>query len=373
MTKTILFLFGTRPEAIKFAPLIVLFRKKKHFRVQVCVTGQHREMLKQVIDFFDLEPDQDLRVMQPNQDLAELTAGILLQTSKLLDKYRPDLVFVQGDTTTVFAGAVAASYRKIKVAHLEAGLRTYDKHAPFPEEMNRCLVSKLADYHFAPTQGAKDNLKKEGIHRNVWLTGNTVVDALLLTDRLLKRKEWSARLKKKFSFIDRAGKILLVTCHRREIFGVEFENICKALRKLATSRADVHIVYPVHLNPNISGKAKALLGDIPNIHLMEPLSYPELVWILKRSYLVLTDSGGIQEEAPSFGKPVLVLRNKTERTEGIRSGNAILVGTNSERIVRQTIKLLDSDQHYLKMARAKNPYGSGDASEKIHRILKANL
>lgn len=373
MPKTVLFLFGTRPEAIKFAPLITLMRRKKRFNVKVCVSGQHREMLRQVLHFFSLKPDHDMRVMKPNQDLSDLTATIVTKTARIIGKFKPDLVFVQGDTTTVFAGSVAAFYKRVKVAHLEAGLRTYDKFSPFPEEMNRCLVSRLADYHFAPTSKAKENLKKEGVVKNVWVTGNTVVDALFLTDSLLKKKGVEDRLKKKFSFIDTRKKTLLVTCHRREIFGKEFSNICAALLQLALARPEVQIVYPVHLNPNISQMARAVLGNVANIQLLEPLSYPELVWFMKNSFVVLTDSGGIQEEAPSFGKPVLVLRSKTERMEGVRSGNALLVGTSQKRIIRETNRLLDDQRHYAKMASARNPYGAGDASEKIHSILERVL
>lgn len=372
MKKTILFIFGTRPEAIKFAPLIKLAESGKKFEIKVCVTGQHKEMLKHVLDFFEINPDFNLKLMRTNQTLTNLTSSILLKVSDVISRTKPDLIFVQGDTTTVFAGALAGYYQKTKIAHLEAGLRTYNKFAPFPEEMNRCLVSKLADYHFAPTQEALNYLKNEGIKKGVWNVGNTVIDALKLTLALIKRRG-ELDFIKKYRTINYNKKIILVTCHRREIFGKEFEEVCKAIKAIAKNRNDIEIVYPVHLNPNISKTANRLLKGQSNIHLLEPLSYPELIWMMSKSYLVLTDSGGIQEEAPSLGKPVLVLREVTERMEGVRSGNAKLVGTSKNKIYTETLLLLDNKKSYDKMSKATSPYGNGKTSEKIMKIVEKLL
>ena len=367
--KKILFIFGTRPEAIKLAPLIKEFQKyKQKFEVKVCVTAQHREMLDQVLKFFQIIPDFDLNLMKPNQSLFKLTASIIESLETILNEYDPELIFVQGDTTTAFAGALAGFYKKVKIAHVEAGLRSHHKYSPFPEEINRVLVGHLADYHFAPTEKARENLIREGITNNIWVVGNTVIDALFL-GLLIIKEQGEELYYKHFKFLDFSKKIILVTGHRRESFGEPFKNICFALKEIADSFEDVEIVYPVHLNPNVRKPVNEILKGHPRIHLIEPLEYPYLIWLMNKSYLVLTDSGGIQEEAPSLGKPVLVMRNVTERTEGITAGTAKLVGTNREKIISQTAKLLEKSDEYDKMAKAVNPYGDGKASERIVKIL----
>jgi UDP-N-acetylglucosamine 2-epimerase (non-hydrolysing) len=359
-----LFVFGTRPEAIKLAPLVGQLRETG--RVQVCVTAQHREMLDQVLTFFSISPDYDLNIMAKNQSLFGVTAKALRLLGGVLEESRPDLIIVQGDTTTAFAGALAGFYRKIRVAHVEAGLRSFDKFSPFPEEMNRTLAGHIADYHFAPTINARLNLLRENIPgKSIFVVGNTVIDALLLGLSIVKKNE--RPFYEYFRFLDFSKKILLVTGHRRESFGRPFESICRALREIA--RDNVEIVYPVHLNPNVRGHVYPLLKGIRNIHLTDPLEYPFLIWLMKQSYLVLTDSGGIQEEAPSLGKPVLVLRDVTERTEGIEKGTAVLVGTDRRRIVDTALMLLSDDTKYRKMAKKKNPYGDGKASIRIRDIL----
>jgi len=300
MQKKILFIFGTRPEAIKMAPVIKEFKKEKSIDVKVCITAQHREMLDQVLNFFGIKPDYDLNLMKPNQSLFDITANSLKSLEKVLDKEKPDLIFVQGDTTTAFVGALAGFYKKMKVAHIEAGLRSHNKYSPFPEEINRVLVGHVADYHFAPTERAKENLYRENIKKNVYVVGNTVIDALFLGLNIIK-KEGEEKFYKYFDFIDFSKKIILVTGHRRENFGKPFENICYALKEIA-KREDVEIVYPVHLNPNVKKPVNEILNGVRNIHLIEPLEYPYLIWLMSKSYLVLTDSGGIQEEAPSLGK-----------------------------------------------------------------------
>lgn len=365
----ILFIFGTRPEAIKLAPLINEFKvKSSKFKVKVCVTSQHKEMLEQVIKFFNIPVDYDLHIMEPNQTLFKITSKIVERIEKVLDDFTPDLVFIQGDASSAFLGALAAFYKKIKIAHIEAGLRSYNKYAPFPEEINRVLISHIADYHFAPTIQAKENLNKEGITKNVWVVGNTVIDALFLT--LKKIKKDVEKYKKFFEFVNFDKKIILVTGHRRESFGEPFKQICLALKELAESFKDeIEIVYPVHLNPNVRKPVFEILKGLKNVHLIEPLSYPYLVWLLNKSYFVLTDSGGIQEEAPSLGKPVLVMRDVTERIEGIKAGTAKLVGTKKEGIFNAAKELLLNRQLYQKMAKAKNPYGDGKSSKRIVKII----
>jgi len=358
MQKKILFIFGTRPEAIKMAPVIKEFKKEKSIDVKVCITAQHREMLDQVLNFFGIKPDYDLNLMKPNQSLFDITANSLKSLEKVLDKEKPDLIFVQGDTTTAFVGALAGFYKKMKVAHIEAGLRSHNKYSPFPEEINRVLVGHVADYHFAPTERAKENLYRENIKKNVYVVGNTVIDALFLGLNIIK-KEGEEKFYKYFDFIDFSKKIILVTGHRRENFGKPFENICYALKEIA-KREDVEIVYPVHLNPNVKKPVNEILNGVRNIHLIEPLEYPYLIWLMSKSYLVLTDSGGIQEEAPSLGKPVLVMRDVTERTEGIEAGTAKLVGTSKETVINEISILLDNKKYYDKMAKAINPYGKGE-------------
>lgn len=369
--KKILFLFGTRPEAIKMAPLVKTFCLDSNFTVKVGVTAQHREMLDQVLDFFKIKVDYDLNIMKPNQSLHELTSSLILKiTEDILNKEDFDYVFVQGDTTTVLAGALASFYKKIKVIHIEAGLRSHDIYSPFPEEMNRILTSKIANIHFCPTQTAAENLYREDLKNNVFVVGNTVIDALLLGLDEIKNSSES-NLINKYSNIDFNKKIILVTCHRRENFGKPFEEICDALLEISDSfKETIQIVYPVHLNPNIMKIAHAKLTR-ENIKLISPLDYPDLIWMMNRSNIILTDSGGIQEEAPSLGKPVLVLREITERMEGVDAGTAILVGSDKEKIKSETIKLLTDDSYYLKISKANNPYGDGTTSKKIKAILSS--
>jgi len=363
-------LFGTRPEAIKLCPLVYeLRRHPDEFKLIVCVTGQHREMLDQVLDFFQIKPDYDLNLMKQNQTLFDITADGLKSIGSVLDAEQPDLVIVQGDTTTAFVGALAAFYKQIKIAHIEAGLRTYGKYSPFPEEINRVLVSHLADYHFAPTESAKKNLEKEGITKNVWVVGNTVIDALFLGLSII-RQETDQKYYDFFKGIDFTKKIILVTGHRRESFGEPFRNICNAIRQIAEQFPDVEIVYPVHFNPNVRQPVNEILGGHERIHLIEPLPYPYMIWLMEKCYLILTDSGGIQEEAPSLHKPVLVMRDVTEREEGIQAGTARLLGTSSENIVLQVSNLIQSQESYTAMSSHINPYGDGNASTQIVDVFE---
>lgn len=370
--KKILLVFGTRPEAIKMAPLYYALKKEsKFFETKICVTAQHREMLDQVLNFFDITPDYDLNLMSKNQTLFDTTDKILSNIDKVLDDFNPSLLIVQGDTTTTFTASLAAYYKKIKVAHLEAGLRSNNKYSPFPEEINRRLTSVIANFHFAPTESNKNNLFNEGIKNHVYVTGNTVIDALFLGLDLIKQKN-EKDIISQFKDIDFSKKIILVTGHRRESFGLPFENICYALKEIA-QKHDVEIIYPVHLNPNVQKPVHEILEDVKNIHLLEPLDYPSMLWLMNKSYLVLTDSGGIQEEAPSLGKPVLVMREVTERMEGVEAGTAKLIGTNKQTIVNETTNLLVKINTYNEMARKTNPYGDGKTSEKISEILKKIL
>jgi UDP-N-acetylglucosamine 2-epimerase (non-hydrolysing) len=363
----ILFIIGTRPEAIKMAPVILKFKQDEEFEVKICSTGQHREMLDQVFDFFQLKIDFELALMRTDQALVDLTASILKEATAVLKSFQPDWVIVQGDTTSALAGAMAAFYEKIKIAHIEAGLRSHDMKVPFPEEMNRSVISKLADCHFCPTQKAVENLKREGVIKNVFNVGNTVVDSVLQGVQLVETNYvFDESL---FGEIDFTKRIILVTCHRRESFGEPFINICQALVEIADQLIDCEIVYPVHLNPNILDNAKKYLLH-PRIHLIKPLTYPNLLWLLSKAHLVLTDSGGIQEEAPSLNKPVLVLRDVTERMEGIEAGTARLVGTNTVNIVTHTLQLMREGELYKKMKHSINPYGDGQTSERILKILK---
>ena len=368
--KKILFLFGTRPEAIKMAPLIQIFSNDSNFEVKIAVSGQHREMLDQVLDFFSIPVDYDLNIMKPNQTLHQLTADLIsLITDHILLKESFDYVFVQGDTTTVMAGAMAAFYQKIKVVHIEAGLRSFDMQAPFPEEMNRVLTSKMSDIHFCPTTTSAENLKQESITKNVFVVGNTVIYALLLGLKKLDDETQQTLFLEKNKMIDFSKKIILVTCHRRENFGAPFLEICDALTTLAHQYAsDIEIVYPLHLNPNIQKTALENLKS-PNIHLINALDYPELIWMMHKSYFILTDSGGIQEEAPSLSKPVLVMRNVTERMEGVEAGNAVLVGSSKTKILSEAEKLLQDENYYRSFSNHSNPYGDGHASQKIKEIL----
>lgn len=368
MTKLkILFIFGTRPEAIKMAPIIKECEKQKeNCEYKVCVTGQHKEMLEQVLSFFSIKTDFDLSLMQHDQTLFDITARALKGIELVLTDFLADVVLVQGDTTTAMAGALAGYYKKIKVGHVEAGLRSGNMYSPFPEEINRKIVSTVTHFHFAPTKRAKENLEQENYTANIYVTGNTVIDALLWGVQQVRTSEVIAT---SFPFLDNEKKLILVTAHRRESFGREFENICNALLTIAKNNPGFEIVYPVHLNPNVQSIVHKSLSGHPNIHLIEPVGYPELIWLMDKSYLVLTDSGGIQEEAPTLGKPVLVMRNVTERQEGVDSGTALLAGTDEKKIVNETQKLIDDEEAYEKMARAVNPYGDGTASSQILSIL----
>ena len=362
----ILSVFGTRPEAIKMAPVLAELNKYPEITSVACVTAQHREMLDQVLELFEIQPEYDLSIMQPNQSLAEITARALTKLDEVLTKEQPDWVLVQGDTTTAMVGALAAFYHQIKVGHVEAGLRSFDKYQPFPEEINRKIATSISDLHFAPTEVSKQNLIREGINEaNILVTGNTVIDALLQVAD--KPYDWDSS---PLSAIPRDKKIILVTAHRRENHGEPLHNICAALRTLAEQFSDVQIVYPVHLNPNVQKIVRASLGDIPNVTLLEPLEYLPLVHLMKQSYFVITDSGGIQEEAPGLGKPVLVLREVTERPEGVTAGTVKLVGTDTATIINEATNLLTNEATYQTMSQAVNPYGDGKASERIVEKLR---
>ncbi len=369
--KKIMLVFGTRPEAIKLAPIILELRKRPEAETAICVTAQHRKMLDQVLGLFDLKPDVDLDLMQPDQTLPELTSRVLSGMDRIFAWHKPDIVVIQGDTTTVMATAMAAFYRQVKVGHVEAGLRSGNLNSPFPEEMNRRVATILARLHFAPTATAKNALISEGVRpESVFLTGNPVIDAL----RLIIDKPIPAMAKR---LLESAGiiegqperKLILVTAHRRENFGSRFESICKGLKAIVDRNGDVAVIYPVHLNPNVQKPVYDLLGNVDRIILTEPVTYDVLAHLMKASYMVLTDSGGIQEEAPSLGKPVLVMRTETERPEGVKAGTAKLVGPYTETIVRETEALLYDHEHYLKMSRAINPYGDGKAASRIADAL----
>jgi UDP-N-acetylglucosamine 2-epimerase (non-hydrolysing) len=364
----LLFVFGTRPEAIKLAPVIRYFREHRaeETQVDVCVTAQHREMLDQVLKVFDIHPRFDLNVMRPDQTLASVTGVMLPALERVLESCRPDLVFVQGDTTTTLCGALASFYARIPVAHIEAGLRTGDLYQPFPEEMNRVIVSKLTTIHFAATRQAAANLDSEGIPpERIEVTGNTGIDALIDVKCRLQDGELQSDCP---LFVPNGRRMILVTAHRRENFGPGIQQICTALREIVESH-DVHVVYPVHPNPRVSGPVRQQLVGHPRITLTEPLDYVSFIDLLRRAYLLLTDSGGIQEEAPSIGKPVLVLRDKTERPEAIQAGTAILVGTNANDIVANTERLLTNASEYERRSQLKNPYGDGTASARIAEYL----
>jgi UDP-N-acetylglucosamine 2-epimerase (non-hydrolysing) len=368
----ILCVFGTRPEAIKFAPLIrELKRHPESFEVITCITAQHRSMLDQVLSFFEIHPDYDLNVMAPNQSLFDIIAKVMPGLETVIDRAKPDLIIVQGDTTTAFLGALAGYYARIPIAHLEAGLRSGNKYAPWPEELNRVMTGHLGDLHFAPTPRAEKNLRTENIHEHIYITGNTVIDALHLALKLIDER--GTDFTSEFSDIDFTKRIILLTAHRRESFGKPFEDLCAAVREIAQAHPEVQIVYPVHLNPNVREPVFNALSGNPNITLIDPVDYPRLIWLLNKSYFVLTDSGGIQEEAPALGKPVLVLREVTERQEGVEAGNAILVGTDRALIVQHAHALLTDPDRYQEMSSAINPYGDGTASAQIAGILKTHL
>ncbi|MCX5889087.1 MAG: UDP-N-acetylglucosamine 2-epimerase (non-hydrolyzing) [Deltaproteobacteria bacterium] len=389
--RKIVIIFGTRPEAIKMAPVVLRLKEEAEaFQVKVAVTAQHRQMLDQVLELFNVVPDYDLDLMTPDQDLFDITVRVIKGLKDLLEKERPQLVLVHGDTTTTFAAALAAFYLHIPVGHVEAGLRTRDKYRPFPEEINRRLVGSLADYHFAPTPWARDNLLAEGVPaENIWVTGNTVIDALQMIATLVARedKTWSDFLTERYGLTLDSRRLILVTGHRRENFGPGFRNICLALRDLVETRPDIHLVYPVHLNPRVQEPVRDILvgtrvatqqapvsftlevagGGL--LSLLPPLDYAPFVYLMSKSYLVLTDSGGIQEEAPGLGKPVLVMREVTERPEGLWANTVKLVGTDRLEIIRAVRELLDNPASYQAMAQAQNPYGDGQAASRIVQIL----
>jgi UDP-N-acetylglucosamine 2-epimerase (non-hydrolysing) len=384
-----LIIFGTRPEAIKLAPVIKeLFKNSNLFKTRICVTGQHREMLDQVLEFFEIKSNHDLNIMKSGQDLFLITESILHNLKAVLKSERPDIVLVQGDTTTTMTASIAAFYYKIKIGHIEAGLRTFEKFAPFPEEVNRKVASAIADLHFAPTESARNNLLKEGISDcKIFVTGNTVIDSLFYTVKKIK----SDKIEKGIiiSLINRfpsirgifninykivdGKKIILVTGHRRENFGKGFESICLALKEIAGIYPNIEIIYPVHLNPNVQEPVHRILNRCSNIHLINPLDYLPFVLLMELSYIIITDSGGVQEEAPSLGKPVLVMRETTERPEALNAGTVMLVGTNKKKIIENTIKLIDDRPTFEKMSKAQNPYGDGKAAQRIVRILKKSI
>ena len=371
--KKILIVFGTRPEAIKMAPLVRELINS--FDVQVCVTAQHRLMLDQVLDLFDISPHYDLNIMHPNQDLFDVTSNVLLGMKSVFLDARPDIVLVHGDTTTTLATSMAAFYLQIPVGHVEAGLRTYNLLSPFPEELNRQFTTRVARFHFAPTENARQNLLGEKIpDSQIFITGNTVIDALLSAVKKARIMNFSSEVLKKLPFLSNKAnttpRILLVTGHRRENFGAGFEEICFALRKIAELHSGVQIIYPVHLNPNVREPTNRILLNVRNIHLIEPMDYLQFVKLMDMSYMILTDSGGIQEEAPSLGKPVLVMRETTERPEAVIAKTVKLVGANKRNIIDSTSQLLINDRAYNEMARAHNPYGDGHASERIFKILQ---
>lgn len=370
----VLSVFGTRPEAIKMAPLVLALESDPRFDSRVCVTGQHREMLDQVLELFAVKPAFDLSIMRPGQDLTDITASILLGMKQIFSEYKPDVVLVHGDTATTFATSLAAYYQQIPVGHVEAGLRTGNLYSPWPEEGNRKLTGCLAATHFAPTETSKQNLMREGVcEQDIFVTGNTVVDALLNTVALFDSKpELKTQASESFSFLKPGRKLVLVTGHRRESFGGGFERICTALKQIATANPEVDIVYPVHLNPNVQEPVQRLLADVGNIHLIEPLDYLPFVYLMSRSYIILTDSGGIQEEAPSLGKPVLVMRETTERPEAVSAGTVRLVGTDSDTIVNEMQSLLSDELAYKEMSFAHNPYGDGNACKRILEALIKN-
>lgn len=372
--RKILLVFGTRPEAIKMAPVVTACRARSELDVKICVTAQHRRLLDQVMESFGLTADFDLDVMTPNQTLEDITVRVMRGLEGVFQRWKPDWVLVQGDTTTAFAAALAAVYRRIKVGHVEAGLRTGDVGSPWPEEMNRLLISDLATQHYAPTQRARENLLKENRDpATVFVTGNTVIDALHEAVGMMDgNAELTAKLAARFPFLDPAKRLILVTGHRRENIGDGHVRICKAIRRMAL-RPDVQIVYPMHLNPRVRGPAGEILGGVANVRLVEPLDYFEFLYLLRKCAFVMTDSGGVQEEAPSLGKPVVVMRGTTERPEAVEAGTAVLAGTRTESLVATAERLLDDPTAYGRMARAVNPYGDGRAAERIAGLVVRHL
>jgi len=369
-----LIIFGTRPEAIKMAPLVKEFLKNKNeFETKVCITAQHREMLDQVLSFFEIVPDYDLDLMKPNQNLYSLTSDIITNLKPILEEFKPDYVYVHGDTTTTMAASIASFYSGAKVCHVEAGLRTFNKRSPFPEEVNRSIAGSVSDYHFAPTTTSKQNLLNENIsEHNILVTGNTVIDALDFSSGKVTSSQYTDdEVQNLNDIVDNSKKLILVTGHRRENHGQGFINICSALKEIAEKNSEVQIIYPVHLNPNVQKPVYELLDNIKNVKLIDPLSYPAFVWLMNKSYLIITDSGGVQEEAPSLGKPVLVMRDTTERPEAVDAGTVFLVGTDKNKIVNETNNLLNNEEAYLKMSKLHNPYGDGTACKKIVNFISS--
>jgi len=369
--KKVLIVFGTRPEAIKMAPVVKELKKK--MVVRVCVTAQHRHLLDQVLELFEITPDFDLNIMRPKQDLFDITTKVLTGIKDVLEDWRPNIVLVHGDTTTAMATSMAAFYLKIPIGQIEAGLRTNNIYSPFPEEFNRQLVTRIAEFHFAPTEKARQNLLNEQVNdENIYVTGNTVIDALLSVIQKARITDYSSDLLRLLPFLCNKSfsRIILVTGHRRENFGHGFEEICQALREIALKNHDVEIIYPVHLNPNVREPVNRLISNIKNIHLIEPMDYLSFLKVMDASYIILTDSGGIQEEAPSLGKPVVLMRDSTERPEAVEAGTVKLVGSNKGKIVKNVNFLLDNELEYKKMSKAHNPYGNGTASKFICKILE---
>ena len=364
--RKILLVFGTRPEAIKMAPLVKEFQKyRDSFEIKVCVTAQHREMLDQVLNFFGIVPEYDLNLMKPGQSLYSLTAKIITHLKPIFEEFKPDYVFVHGDTTTTMAASIASFYGGAKVCHVEAGLRTQDKKSPFPEEINRQVTGRIADYHFAPTLASKTNLLKENVAEgNILVTGNTVIDALIESVKRVENLSNPIIDDLKLRLTDNS-EVILVTGHRRENHGTGFEQICLALKDIALQKPKLKIIYPVHLNPKVQEPVNRILNGISNIFLIEPLSYPNFIWLMNRAKIIITDSGGVQEEAPSLGKPVLVMRDTTERPEAVEAGTVILVGTDKEKIVNETLDLLNNQDRFEQMSTLHNPYGDGNACNRI--------
>ena len=372
----ILLLLGTRPEAVKLSPLIHMLKRKYDARItlRICVTAQHREMLDQVLKFFGIKPDYDLDLMQRDQSLNELSGKLFSAIDRVYSDFKPCVVFVQGDTTTSAICAWAAFHRRIRVAHVEAGLRTFDKFSPFPEELNRQITGRIADWHFAPTERARTNLLREGVvPEQIEVTGNTVIDALHLGLSILDNGYTDPEIESLKKLLEPQKRVILVTGHRRENFGQGFEQICKALKQIASDHRDVDIVYPVHLNPNVQKTVHDFLSWVSNIHLIPPLGYPAFLWLMRQAFIILTDSGGVQEEAPALGIPVLVMRNTTERPEAVEAGVAKLVGTDMNSIVAEASRLLHDPSYYAQMSRAINPYGDGTACERILNFIKTKL
>ncbi|WP_223550102.1 non-hydrolyzing UDP-N-acetylglucosamine 2-epimerase [Aestuariivivens sp. NBU2969] len=372
MKKKNLIVFGTRPEAIKMAPLVKEFEKySNEFETKVCITAQHREMLDQVLSFFEITPDYDLDLMKPNQNLYGLTADIITDLKSVLEEFKPDYVYVHGDTTTTMATSLAAFYSGAKICHVEAGLRTFNMQSPFPEEMNRSVTGVMTNYHFSPTETSKQNLLRENKKEDsIAITGNTVIDALLFSVNKMKTGYIDTEIETLKTTVNSNKKIILVTGHRRENHGQGFINICEALRNIALQHPNCDIIYPVHLNPNVQKPVYELLSDVSNIKLIAPLSYPAFVWLMEKSYLIITDSGGVQEEAPSLGKPVLVMRDTTERPEAVEAGTVLLVGTETDKIIEETNRLLEDIVAYQSMSQLHNPYGDGKACERIVNYIK---